>query len=78
MANAPVNIITSLVTLDVKCLKQENISSEESLITMLSLSGIVNLLDIKMLDIYQNVFTEAQWECVVDEGEKWTWAAILA
>ncbi|KAG1165827.1 hypothetical protein G6F46_012808 [Rhizopus delemar] len=67
MANAPVNIITSLVTLGVKYLKQENISSEESMITMLSLSGIVNLLDIKMLDIYQNVFTEAQWECIVDE-----------
>ncbi|KAI9276304.1 hypothetical protein BY458DRAFT_433876, partial [Sporodiniella umbellata] len=67
VANTPVNILTSLITLDVKYLNQETINTEESLATMLSISGIINLLDIKMIDIYRNSFTETQWQHVLDE-----------
>ncbi|KAI9358825.1 hypothetical protein BD770DRAFT_435251 [Pilaira anomala] len=58
MANTRVNIITSLVTLD------RNLFSIHC---RLSISGIINLLDIKMMDIYRNSFTETQWQHVLDE-----------
>ncbi|CEP11770.1 hypothetical protein [Parasitella parasitica] len=72
MPNAPVNIITSLLALGFRYIKQQTISTEESLIKMsdrarnftvdgnlfsihrsLSILGIINLLDIKLM-IYRN------------------------